>query len=98
PFPFHAHMRRRVLAHLLLCLVGTALFAAAATAEDLLDIYRVARENAPAVAAARASWSASQEAVPQARAALLPFVGVAGSANQHEHNTPTHTHPSIKHH
>ena len=48
-------------------------------ATNLTDIYEAARSNDPVVAAARASYQASRQAVPQARAALLPSIN--GSAN-----------------
>ena len=43
-----------------------------ARAEDLMQIYREAVSNDPAIASAQANWQATQEAVPQARAGLLP--------------------------
>ena len=59
-----------------------ALFCAApAAGEDLLQIYREAQQNDPTLAAARASWNATQEKVPQARSGLLPSVSAAGAAN-----------------
>lgn len=45
-------------------------------AVDLLDLYRLARENDTHTAAARAHYRAVQERVPQARAGLLPQSGV----------------------
>ena len=65
----------------LLALVAAA---ASARAEDLVQIYREAQQNDPALAAARASWSATQERVPQARSALLPLVSAIGSVNANE--------------
>jgi outer membrane protein len=44
----------------------------AAAASDLLQIYRLAQTSDPVYAAARASWSASQEKLPQGLAGLLP--------------------------
>ena len=62
--------------HRLLALVpvafGLLLLARSAAGEDLLQIYRDAQRNDPAIAAAKASWDATQEALPQARAGLLP--------------------------
>ncbi len=55
--------------------------AGAVQGEDLLQVYREAQKSDPALAAARASWEATQERVPQARAALLPNVSLAGTAN-----------------
>ena len=63
-------------------LVVVALFATTpARAEDLLQIYREAQLNDPTLAAARASWDATQELAPQARAGLLPTVSAAASGN-----------------
>ncbi|HET9046768.1 MAG TPA: TolC family outer membrane protein [Casimicrobiaceae bacterium] len=62
--------------------VVAALFATTpARAEDLLQIYREAQLNDPTLAAARASWDATQELAPQARAGLLPTLSAAASAN-----------------
>lgn len=47
-------------------------FSTPALAMDLLDVYRLARENDPLTAAARAHYRATQERVPQARAGTLP--------------------------
>ena len=56
-----------------------ALFGQPAGAEDLLQVYRQSLESDPALKAAAASRQASQEAKPQARALLLPSVGVAAT-------------------
>ena len=67
--------------------VAAASFAAAfsvsasCAAEDLMQIYREAQRNDPALAAARANWEATQERVPQARAGLLPNVNLSAAAN-----------------
>jgi len=59
-----------------------ATFAAGGAAgEDLLQIYREAQKSDPQLAAARASWDATQEKVPQARAGLLPSISATGAAN-----------------
>jgi outer membrane protein len=58
--------------------------AGAAGAEDLIQIYREAQQNDPALAAARATWTATQERVPQARSALLPFVSAQGTVNAND--------------
>ncbi len=47
-----------------------------AAAEDLLQVYRQALDSDPVLKAAVASREAAQEAKPQARALLLPNVGV----------------------
>src|SRR5262249_45606408 len=73
-FPDH---RRRLVP-----LAFAALFAAGSAAgEDLMQIYREAQKSDPQLASARASWEATQEKVPQARAGLLPSVSATGAAN-----------------
>ena len=63
-----------------------AILAGPAAAEDLMQIYREAQQNDPALAGARSNWAATQERVPQARAALLPNVGFSGTANANDSN------------
>jgi len=53
-------------------------------AADLLDIHRLARENDAQFASAAATWQASQERLPQARALLLPSVTVSANTNINE--------------
>lgn len=65
---------------LLAVLVGIQL-AAPAAADDLLQLYREARQTDPGLASARATYQATQERIPQAQAGLLPNVAVAGSAS-----------------
>jgi outer membrane protein len=57
-----------------------AALAGVAAAEDLMQVYREAQQSDPSLAAARANWAATQERVPQARAALLPNVSAGGTA------------------
>ena len=75
-----------------------ALLAAAlstASAEDLLQIYRDAVGNDPTLGSARASWEATQEIVPQARAGLLPSVILQGNANGEHFHERLHTDPAL---
>src|SRR5215472_9717498 len=67
----------------------------AVDAEDLLQIYREAVANDPTLASARASWEATQEIVPQARAGLLPSVTLVGNANGEHFYEKLHTDPSL---
>ncbi|MCG6871994.1 MAG: TolC family outer membrane protein [Gammaproteobacteria bacterium] len=62
--------------------LGLSLFlgCAPASAEDLMDIYRLALERDPVYLAARAKANANHEAYRQARAALLP--NLSASANK----------------
>ncbi|MFO1302355.1 MAG: TolC family outer membrane protein [Burkholderiales bacterium] len=75
----------RTFAVALLCAAG------AAHAEDLLQIYREAQKQDPAIAAARSQWEATQERVPQARAALLPNVTAQGQANANYYDATLNT-------
>jgi outer membrane protein len=84
-------MKRRFLA-----LAVPLLFAALpAAGEDLMDIYREAQRADPALAAARANWLATQERAPQARAQLLPNVGLSGSVNANDTYANTRTSPPV---
>ncbi|MCX7197451.1 MAG: TolC family outer membrane protein, partial [Proteobacteria bacterium] len=76
-------MFRRLPGLAALALVALALPLAAA-ATDLVEIQRLARENDPQFAAALASWTATRERLPQARAGLLPSISLSGSANRNE--------------
>jgi outer membrane protein len=54
----------------------------AATAADLLEIYRQALASDPVYSAARSGWTAAQEKLPQGRAGLLPQA-IASATTQH---------------
>lgn len=62
-------------------ILAALLAAAPVQADNLLQIYREAQQNDPALASARALWQATQEKLPQARAGLLPNVSANGTAN-----------------
>ncbi|HEX4524556.1 MAG TPA: TolC family outer membrane protein [Casimicrobiaceae bacterium] len=64
-----------------------------ASAEDLLQIYRDALASDPVLASARANWVATQENVPQARAGLLPNVGLAANATYEDFYEKIHVDP-----
>jgi outer membrane protein len=87
--PACAAVRRAVLPLALAVLCA----APPAAGEDLLQIYRQAQQNDPALAAARAAWNATQEAVPQARSFLLPSVSAQGAANVNNYDATIHTDP-----
>src|SRR5204862_6047248 len=86
-------MLKRTLAIALGAMLGGAL--QSALAEDLLQIYREAVANDPTLASARASWEATREVVPQARAGLLPSVTLQGNANGEHFHERLHTEPSL---
>ena len=55
--------------------------ASSALSEDLLQLYREAKQRDPTLASARSAWQATQERVPQAEAGLKPSVSVSGQAS-----------------
>ncbi|MBS0325869.1 MAG: TolC family outer membrane protein [Proteobacteria bacterium] len=73
---------------------GTAA-AVAARAEDLLQVYQEAMRNDPALAAARATYEATLEAVPQARSALLPNVNLEAQTNVNRYDASVFTDPRV---
>jgi len=81
----------------ILAIAAAALAAAAwlipAHAEDLVQVYRDAQRNDPALAAARANWVATQERLPQARSLLLPNVSATGAANANVYDATFNTNP-----
>lgn len=74
-------MRRVSPVSLFVCLVFAAQPASAA---DLLDIYRAALGSDPVYSAARASWAAAQEKLPQGRAGLLPQATLSASTQHND--------------
>lgn len=67
----------------LACLIVAALaftLSAPASAADLLGLYQQAREQDPQFNTARYEYRAAREAVPQARAAVLPQVSLSASS------------------
>src|SRR5690349_8874135 len=66
-----------------------------ARADDLLQVYREALANAPALAAARANWRATQERIPEARAGLLPNVNLSVSTNDNYFGTNIESDPRV---
>ncbi len=66
-------------------LVCALLFSGApAAAADLLEIYRLALASDPVYSAARASWTASQEKLPQGLAGLLPQASLSASTQYND--------------
>jgi outer membrane protein len=79
---------RRLIAGLVSCLCATSLIGAASAA-DLISIYRDAIAQDPVFASARATYEAAKEASPQARAAVLPAVGLSGNVTRSKLETET---------
>ncbi|SNS42320.1 outer membrane protein [Noviherbaspirillum humi] len=71
-------MRARLVATML----AGAFLSLNAQAVDLLQVYREAQANDPQFTSARASLTAGQERSVQARAGLLPQVGLSGNVNR----------------
>ena len=69
---------------LIASLIASAFLSLSAQATDLLQTYKDALANDPVYASARAALSAGQEAMPQARAGLLPNIGVSGNVSRSE--------------
>ncbi len=74
----------------ILCLIFTIGCTTLVEASDLIEIYHQALENDPTFKAAYSNFMASSEALPQARAALLPqlTVGAMASRNALTVNVP----------
>jgi outer membrane protein len=60
------------------------LCSAAASAADLLEIYREAQKSDAVYASARAAWAAGQEKLPQGRAGLLPQASLSASTQYND--------------
>ncbi len=69
----------RILTSLLPALL---LWQASASAEDIVQVYKLALENDAQLRTARASRDAVMEARPQARAQLLPFLGLGADVRR----------------
>ncbi|CAG0949644.1 Outer membrane protein TolC [Burkholderiales bacterium] len=67
----------------------------AALAEDLLHIYREAQKQDATVAAARATWQATQEKLVQGRSGLLPSVSLSGNLTQTNFDSRVKSEPPI---
>ncbi|MEO5574243.1 MAG: TolC family outer membrane protein [Gammaproteobacteria bacterium] len=63
-----------------LALFAILLLPATVSAEDLLDIYRLAEQSDPQLQAAEAARLATLEIKPQARSALFPTIGLTANA------------------
>ncbi len=74
-------MRLKALAWLVLGLASGH-----AAADDLMSVYREGLQSDPVFAAARASYEASKEKLPQGRALFLPNVNLNANANYNSAN------------
>lgn len=67
--------------------LGLMLWQSSARAEDLMQIYQLAKQHDATYAAAQASWAAQQEKVVQARATLKPNVQLSASTAHNSTDT-----------
>lgn len=74
-------MRRALLGTFIAC---TLLACRPVAAADLLNIYRAALDSDPVYSAARSSWTAAQEKLPQGRAGLLPQATFSASTQHND--------------
>jgi outer membrane protein len=70
-------------------LAGLFFPAADAYAEDLLAIYKLARENDPKFRAAQSVYLAEREKIPQARAGLMPTLSARAGRDRNSYETTT---------
>jgi outer membrane protein len=70
-------MRKRIRMNLLAAALAWACVPALAQAEDLVQIYQLARSADPTLAIADANKGATEEGIDQARSALLPQIGAS---------------------
>jgi outer membrane protein len=89
-------MLKRTLAILIAMAMSASL--SAASAEDLVQVYRAALAGDPVLASARATREATQELVPQARAGLLPAVNLVANAGVEDFHDKLHTDPTATFH
>ena len=73
----------RSIAGVLVVLISQPLMA-----ENLLQVYEAAQENDALLRASRAGFAATEQAVPQARSALLPSLGANASTSWTEREFP----------
>jgi outer membrane protein len=71
-------MTRKLLYAFLFACSGTA------SAADLIDVFKLAQTADATYAAARATWAAAQERIPQGRAGLLPLASFTASAQYND--------------
>ena len=68
--------------------IGALYLTVNANATDLMDVYEAAKTSDAVLGAARASYSATQQTIPQARSALLPSLGASASTSWTERSFP----------
>jgi len=86
-------MNRSFPARALALALAAISLSAPARGEDLMQIYREAVTNDPAIASAQANWQATQEAMPQARSGLLPTAQATGGVSGNQYDATLNTDP-----
>ncbi|MDE2584031.1 MAG: TolC family outer membrane protein [Betaproteobacteria bacterium] len=81
---------------LLPLMFSSLLFAGAAQAADLLQVYKEALENDAQYAAAKANLDAGREKLPQGRALLLPTIGLAANTMWNDVSLEGRTSPAMQ--
>jgi len=84
----------RFPAFAIMAVFGFAAISGPAAAEDLLQIYRDALASDPTLAAARSTYAATQELLPQARSGLLPVLSLLGNASYTKFSETLHVKPA----
>lgn len=74
---------------LTLALFSCSLITTHALAENLIELYDLAKDNDQIIQAAAQTYQAEAEAMPQARAALLPTIAVTSGATAFNSNDPS---------
>jgi len=77
-------MQKRIITHLFV--LAGLICALPVHAENLLDVYRQAKQNDPTYLAAVAEYNAAKEARPQAWAAVLPHISLNGNHSEYDQN------------
>jgi outer membrane protein len=80
-------MQKKIIATAAVALFSAQPAIHTAFAADLLEVYRDAMARDPVYASARATYQYSKEALPQARAGILPTVTLTGVANRNQRET-----------
>ena len=84
-----------VTRRLLPALILATLASPPAFADDLLQLFREARQKDASILSAKFGWEATQERVPQAQAGLLPQVSISGGASYQLNDFTTSSGPNF---
>ncbi len=79
------------LKYLMILAPALALATSTAWSADLMDVYREAQQSDPQIKAALAAYQATQTLRPQAKAGLLPNIGLGADFERHRFDSQTAT-------